>query len=643
MEHMEPASRTRDTAWPFCGRSQHPLGRRAGTRPRSIRHGRQQSTPVGEEPGFLQQLETLQGAVGKLSRNLQSSRTLMATAPPTTPPISTPPLVTVPEKISPPIVSSSPVTVPTDEHSKPSTPVAVDGNQETPAKPGKMFPFHGSRETPVNFNHSVQHTSALWQHYLEKVDPLLKIIDIPTIQHLFISEISAEDVFEDTQSLKAAILFAAAVSMRRPFGTPCPISEALMKTYAREVEDLLAASRFLAQPTIESLQALTIYLACGSGYLDQTYFWSLTAILVRLAMALKLHRDPENQGFSFSDCEHRRRLWWHICTLDANTSEANDTDPIVYERQCSTRVPEWSTDPTGPAYLKEMFYSAVRSETTYYSRTILFSDQFTQDNGYPILPSEGKFCIVEALENTLQEKYFRHCDPNLPAHRMAVTLSKINIARMKLTVLPSQKSDIGSGLNNEAEQTLRACIEIMEGLRSLRADPSLSPWAWLWQTYADWDAAGTCLSVLTRTSNYSSETLSRVCSAIECFFDSWQDGVFEPSRQEQWTRLCCLRAQADISHPSTNSKVKKSRHAKAFTLALTPSQLSEIQSAPMMDGRRSITLPMEFPGFTDKKKRHRSSRRGGARSNLSLPISPMTDEINFDMKALDLQGNVIGG
>lgn len=629
--HMEPANRTRDAAWPLCGRNHQPLGRRARIRPRSIKRQRSQSTPV-REPGFLQQLETLQGAVGKLSQSLENSAVETVTAPPTP-------------------LTSLPVTVADDKQIDISI-IESSHLDDSTSPPKSSMPFPSSYDITSIANHSVQHTGALWEHYLDKVDPLLKIIDTSAVQHLFISAMSPDDVPKDVRSLKSAILFAAASSMQRPFGSTCPISDALMKTHAREVEDYLAASRFMAQPSIVALQALTIYLTCGSRFLEQTYVWSLTAILVRLAMALKLHRDPESQGLPFSDCEYRRRLWWHVCALDAQTSEANHTDPIIHERQCTTRVPEWSTDPACPGYLKNMFFSAVRSEITYYSRTILFSDQFTIDNGYPVLPSDGKLCIIDALEDTLQEKYFRCCDCNLSTFRLALISSKITIARLKLAVLYPQTPSISSIPSEDVDRILRACVSVMEGLRSFRADPSLSLWAWYWQSHADWDAAETCLTVLAQqqTHTASSEVISRAWSATEAFFDSWTESVLEPSRQKHWKRLNQLRSQAKLPHAfrTKKNKKKKNKSHSSKSPILTPQQTHthasdrlHIQAPPpppspppMLDiSRRSMTAPLDS---NTGGKLHRKSLLQGVGRNWSLPIYPRADEMYFEIQALEL-------
>lgn len=191
-------------------------------------------------------------------------------------------------------------------------------------------------------------------------------------------------------------------------------------------------------------------------------------------------------------------------------------------------------------------------------------------------------------------------------------------------------------MKTEVDQILRAFVEIMEGLPSLRADPSLSAWSWLWQSYADWDAAAICLSVMTRNTHCSSETLSRACSATEYFFDSRADCLFEPSRQEQWRHLNHLRAQVEVPR-SFATKEKKRRKSKASSTKEEPP--SQTQTRPVANERRAVTLPVEFSAFCDDGTRHRRSQLSSGDRNWSMPVCQKVDEMLFDLEALDLHNH----
>ncbi|SMR59662.1 unnamed protein product [Zymoseptoria tritici ST99CH_3D1] len=624
-------------------------------------------------PGFFKQLETLKGNVGRLSQTysvsdfnspathsprtsmtgtLTRSSTTFSSAP------SSPPSSFVAELDSSPLEARSLSQPPASRAPKQKSPLSRRKRGES---------IFRQEESP-------EQIAALWKQYVDCVQPLLKFVDTSTVQHLFYTYgRGAKAVAPDAEALRSAICFAAASSLRRPSSNssyPCPISDSLLQTHAQGVETHLAEARFMSVPTVMTLQALTIYLTCGRQFLESTYIWSMTAVLVRLATKLKLHKDPETQGLPFADREYRRRLWWHICTLDTLTaSESNCTDPMIYERQCTTRFPEWSTDPNCATYLRDMFYSIVRFEITYYSRTVLFSDEFTQDNTYPLLPTSGKLSIIDSLSHILEEKYFRRSvDQSSSSYTLTVMSAKISTAELKLAVLkapydaPSSSPSSSTSLTaqcpaynpSETSHLLSACVDILEALRFLRSDPSLSPFSWLWHSPADWRSAATCLIVLaahhrsvTASSSSGSflgysasvtSSVNRAWLAIDSFFDAWKDSHREPARQEEWMRLNHLRSEAEEAktqaaeatkeheNKKTLRKLEKRRQSAPYTpYSETPTEgleepvISEAVAAPMrVSSPMQVTIPSKA---TDR----RSSEDNKKAYRLSSAMTPMVD------------------
>lgn len=93
---------------------------------------------------------------------------------------------------------------------------------------------------------------------------------------------------------------------------------------------------------MESLQALTLYLS--SHYveepLDQSC-WPLVGTLIRLAQSLGLHRDPLMLQIPLDtiDVELRRRLWYHICSLDQISAELHGPRPSIRIDDFDTLLP----------------------------------------------------------------------------------------------------------------------------------------------------------------------------------------------------------------------------------------------------------------------------------------------------------------
>ncbi|KAK4622445.1 C6 transcription factor asaR [Fulvia fulva] len=410
---------------------------------------------------------------------------------------------------------------------------------------------------------------------VRNIDPLLKIVHLASIQYLFDTKCSeARSTPSDARALKFAICFAAAASQEpsdsNVFSSPSHGSPA--KTYAHNFEISLLKAQFMSNPTVTGLQALTIYLICGAQFLDKTYVWSLTAVLVRLAMKLKLHRDPDSQqGLAYRDGEYRRRLWWHICSLDASTADARNTDPMVYERQCSTRfpaavqdstinqtVPKGSPETLFATHSPDMFHRLIRFEITYYTRTILFSDTCNEENDFPVLPADGKLSIIDSLEKTLEDKYYRRCHYKSATCRIAITSSKITVAKLKLKIRQASTACQKYFTSAGAEQTITACIEIVEVTQTLRTDPALASWTWLWPRDTDLDAATTSLQTLHQARTRPAIT-QKAWTAIDAFFANIKSDS-DLIRDIQYSRLIALRnkAQKGKCKPSTVSPLGRS-------------------------------------------------------------------------------------
>jgi hypothetical protein len=547
--------------------------------------------------------------------------------------------------------------------------------EETPVQTLNMpnFPFHvgGGVDARKDENLTPKRLWAMWEQYRTSVDPILKLVHIPSVQHLFLStEDEQKDVEAGAEALKYAICFAAAASLdQKPSeASSCATSRALLVTYSSKVETALTNSRFLAEPTIASVQALTIYLVCGQRHLDQTYIWSLTSILVRVAIKLKLNRDPETQGVSFLDAEYRRRLWWQICTLDARAAELNGTDPLIYERQCTARFPismqdadvesiqaeEIESKRNSQTHAPDMFCNMLRYEITYYARTVLFSDDFKEENGWPILPPEGKISVIEYLEKVLEEKYYRGCTCESPVCKLAIASSRIGVARLKLLAVLGEQG--ASELRREeTDQVLNSAAIILENLRELREDPTLSRWTWLCQPHAEWNAAAMCLSVLV-LGHWKSDAVVRAWNAITLFFIAWKESSYDPALYKRWVRLEGLKARVEKLQRPIDAAAATT--PTTTTTTLTANRGSEDPASPSRSGYTAYSPNVSLsPASTTASKASspltpnadRSSQAGSLSSKSSgsvrsafsdqdwpFPREVLQETVDFDLKAFAL-------
>ncbi|KAI5364971.1 hypothetical protein Slin15195_G045090 [Septoria linicola] len=519
---------------------------------------------------------------------------------------------------------------------------------QTPTSP--CFPFHTGSNNDACGEQDLtpKRLWAMWQHYRSNVDPLLKIFHIPAVQHLFLAtDEEAKNLKPDAESIKFAICFAAAASLQTSpeDATACPTSS-LLSTYAAKLEASLAKSRFMSEPTVAAVQALALYLITGQRFLDASYVWSLLAILVRVATKLKLNHDPETQGLSFLDCEYRRRLWWHICTLDARVAELNHSDPLIYERKCTARFPVSIQDSDFDSiqdidakrnctkHNPDMFCSLLRFEITYYMRTVLFSEDFMEENGWPILPIDGKLSVIEYLEKTLEEKYYRACNCTTSTCRLAIASSKITVARFKLSALLGEHG-VSELSKDEMDEVMAASAIVLENLRDVREDPSLSRWAWLSTPQAEWDAAALCLSalVLVRT---KTKPVTRAWNALTSFFIAWKESSYDPALYKKWIRLEGLKTKAEAIQRQSNGDSSAGSQVSNYT-AYSPGASLSATTKPSASQRSASP-----DGGTASQVGSVSSKSSGSvRSAFSeqdwpFPKQALQEHASFDLKLFAL-------
>ncbi len=179
----------------------------------------------------------------------------------------------------------------------------------------------------------------LWQTYINNVDPLIKILHIPTTQRVVYAAINTPvPLNSDTNSLLLAIYFGATASLSKvnAFHLLGQEKNTALNNFKRGLEQSLAISNFLDAPTFISLQAITLYTAsyssscqshanilqrCLRVYNGGRALWAFNGLILRSAESIGLHRDGKNFNLSPFECEMRRRLWWYILANDSRVAE----------------------------------------------------------------------------------------------------------------------------------------------------------------------------------------------------------------------------------------------------------------------------------------------------------------------------------
>ncbi|KAF5027120.1 hypothetical protein F66182_785 [Fusarium sp. NRRL 66182] len=186
------------------------------------------------------------------------------------------------------------------------------------------------------------HIPFLWSVYQENVEPLIKVLHVPTMEPIIRdARKNHEQLSPENQALVWAIYYAAITSLepdevRANLGAN---REDVLAQYRFAVEQSLAKANFLNASDISIIQAFVIFLLVVKRQDESRFCWSLTGLVVHLAQGMGLHRDGSHFGLRPFETEMRRRLWWSLLLLDLRSADERGTDLIIQDTAYDTQKP----------------------------------------------------------------------------------------------------------------------------------------------------------------------------------------------------------------------------------------------------------------------------------------------------------------
>jgi hypothetical protein len=161
-----------------------------------------------------------------------------------------------------------------------------------------------------------------WLTFKENVDPLVKVLHVPTFEPIFYNAVAHTDkVAKNLEPMLFAIYYGAVTSTT---------SEECRERWGEDRTTLLNRYRF----GLEQALARANFLYCD----EILILWTLTGLVVRIGQTLGIHRDGSHFKLPPFEIEMRRRLWWQVCILDARASEDHGCDPTIVEAQYDTKM-----------------------------------------------------------------------------------------------------------------------------------------------------------------------------------------------------------------------------------------------------------------------------------------------------------------
>ncbi|KAF2875847.1 hypothetical protein BDV95DRAFT_562751 [Massariosphaeria phaeospora] len=416
---------------------------------------------------------------------------------------------------------------------------------------GFIFGYSSSNVDMLSLHPNPERALEFWKLYQENVDPLVKVLHVPSFELKFRDAIeNTHRVPKGLEPLMFVVYYGAVTSVTQ---SECwerwgEDRTSLLTKYRFALEQALARANFLFCDEIIILQAFVVFLNLLRRNDEPRKIWTLTGLAVRLAQSLGIHRDGSHFDLLPFEIESRRRLWWQVCLLDARAAEDHGCDPTIVEAQFDTRMPLNINDTDLEPDMKEMpkerqgftdmTFCVIRFELTNIFRRIIYippgpnrCNQF-----FANLTISEKEQWIGNCHQRLEEKYLKHCHNNSPLCWVTATVSRLVMSKMWLIVYhPHQRHDGGASLPQETKDKLFiTSLENVEYSLLLETEARTMKWGWLFRTYVQWHAIAFLLSELCiRTKG---EAVERAWRAIGATTGRW----WFPHFKKQQSKTGCL-------------------------------------------------------------------------------------------------------
>lgn len=204
----------------------------------------------------------------------------------------------------------------------------------------------------------------------------------------------------------------------------------------------------------------------------------------------------------------RRRLWRQLLILDHTSSELAGSAPTysimmgISDVKLPLNVDDADLDPDMHDFppvregATDMIFCQLRYEFgTFFvqlTKPNLHNGFESQPHGVDNSPFSmaKKDETIDGLEQTLQQKFLKYCDPLIPLHNLTAIAARAAVCGMRLRAHhPRQYADGGTNLSqSEKDNLFSLSLKIMQYDTLVHATPSLHKFLWHVRVYFQWHA-----------------------------------------------------------------------------------------------------------------------------------------------------------
>ncbi|RYP65547.1 hypothetical protein DL769_006293 [Monosporascus sp. CRB-8-3] len=386
------------------------------------------------------------------------------------------------------------------------------------------------------------HVFILWQKFLDRVNPLTKVIHVPTLQPMVAeAATNIDSVPKNVEALLFSIYTMATVSLSDEecmtfLGYP---KKDAVERFSMGARVALTRIDILKHYDLVILQALVLYMTSLSGRYDRHAAWILNGVIVRMAQKIGLHRDGESLGLSPFDAEIRRRVWWQIIMLDSLYALMSGLGQSLLPRNWNTRTPHNINDaelypsmtsieskegPTDMIFILMQYeVSKLVVQVPSLELVILQNELATPEGPNPVEVAKARK-RVEELNDSLEEMFKKWCDISMgPVHELAIEMRPMWLHKLREIIEPPKdQPEWGTEIQTSKDNLFKIAVTAGEhGLRMFYAAKRTGQFMWFVLTHFQIEVFIFMLGQLsTRTSG---RLVERAWAVAEESYTAYQD------------------------------------------------------------------------------------------------------------------------
>ena len=247
----------------------------------------------------------------------------------------------------------------------------------------------------------------------------------------------------------------------------------------------------------------------------------------------------------------------------------------------------------------EMTFCLICHELSLITRRFTFMPQSAKDReSVPAgISIEEKISMISDCQQYLEKEYLIHCDNTTPLAWVAVTVARLILARVWLSIYHplhhEHRSHVYATLTRE--KLLLASVEILENAHRLEREPSVAHWRWFFSSWVQWHALAVALAELCLHNR--GPLVERAWAIIDQVFEPWASHIADSRRGMLWRPIQKLMSKAmanrRVSASTTNSSFPAHDPSKSGMHSPMQPRLHALHTSDLLHGSSRTDLNAE--------------------------------------------------